>query len=120
MTIYNVPPSPMPHAQVPTLVHPKIQICVTDEFLATDAFLSTRSTLRSVLDVALATQRDSLSVGKLRSAPENHTLAPLPLRGLRCSGISDLRHSCILGQGCVPLDEIHLTARPGRCAGDPT
>jgi len=71
-------PSPRPYALV-FHVHPKFQICVTDEFLATDAFLSTRSTSGGALDVPLATQGDSPSTGKMRSGPENHTLAPLVL-----------------------------------------
>ena len=42
----------------------KFQICVTAAFWATDAFLSTRSTSRSPLQVGLAIQGDSLSVRK--------------------------------------------------------
>ena len=40
------------------------QICVVDAFSATDAFLSTRSTSRSPLQVVLAIHADALSVRK--------------------------------------------------------
>ena len=52
------------------------RISMTAALRATAGFLSTRSALRCPPKVAPATPGDSLSVRKLRSAPENHGLAP--------------------------------------------
>ena len=92
-------------------------------FRAAAAFLSRSSSSRLPLEAASATQGDSLSVRKSRSALENHDLAPMLVGITVCSPTRTTacfrRPGCFQGHGCVPLDELFLTAPTGGRIGDP-
>ena len=67
-------PAPAP---TPRYVHPKIQICVTAAFWATDAFLSSRSNFWRSQGLAPAPTDGSHSVRKYAPAPETEDFSTL-------------------------------------------
>ena len=76
-------------------------------FRAAAAFLSTSSSSRLPLEAASATQGESLSVRKSRSALENHDLAPMLVGKLHTSASTfSLGSNYVQGYGCVPLKEL--------------